>query len=374
MPKKVYKVQLKDDQRSYLISLLYKGKHSSRKLLRARILLLSDEGYTDEEIVEITGTSRDKVHRVRQRFFEGGLNNALEEKVRSGKPPKLDERGEAELTMIACSKPPAGRSRWTLRLLASKLVEFEIVDSISYVCVGNLLKKNKLKPWLKKRWCFGEINGEYLARMEDILDLYEKPYDPTRPVICFDERPCQLLENPSASKPMKPGEPEREDHQYKRNGVCQMLIAFEPLECKRFVQIRKRRTKCDYAEFMKELAKQYPNAKIIRLVQDNLNTHSAGSFYERFSPEEARELNKKFDFHYTPKNASWLNMAELELSAIVVECLGKRRIGDIKIFNKEVQTCVKERNKRKATVSWQFTTKKARKKLQHWYSNVLKLS
>ncbi len=374
MPKKIYNVRLNAEQRSYLTNLLYKGKHSSRKLLRVHILLLSDEGYTEEEIVEIIGTSRDKVHRVRQRFVEGGLNSALEEKSRSGKPPKLDSRGEAELTVIACSKPPEGRSRWTLRLLANKLVELEIVDTISHSCVGNILKKNKLKPWLKKRWCFGEINGEYLARMEDILDLYEEPYDPKRPVVCFDERPCQLLEDPAAPKPMRPGEPERVDHHYKRNGVCQMLIAFEPLTCRRFVQIRKRRTKHDYAEFMKKLATRYPNAKVIRLVQDNLNIHSAGSFYERFSFEEARKLTKKFDFHYTPKNACWLNMAELELSAIVVECLGKRRISNMNILNKEVQICVKDRNKRKATVSWQFTTKKARKKLQHWYSNVLKLN
>lgn len=236
---------------------------------------------------------------------------------------------------------------------------------------GKLVKKNDLKPWLRKQWCIGEVNGEYLARMEDILDLYEEDYNPKRPVICFDERPYQLLGEVSKPIPMKPGQPERRDYRYQRNGVCALLIAFEPLTAQRFVQVRRQRTKHDYACFMKELlTTQYPDVEGIRLVQDNLNTHSAGSFYERFAPapEEARELSKKFEFHYTPKKASWLNMVEIELSAIVVECLNRRRIGDIRILDQEVQACVKDRNKRWATVSWRFHTKDARNKLQRLYS------
>jgi len=144
--------------------------------------------------------------------------------------------------------------------------------------------------------------------MEKILDLYEQPYNVRRPVVCFDERPCQLIDDVVVPLPMKPGASKRQDYHYKRNGVCSIFIAFEPLRGKRFVQVRKRRTKEDYAEFMKELAEvHYLDAEKIVLIQDNLNTHTPGSFYEIFEPEDAFTLAERFEMHYTPKKASWLN-------------------------------------------------------------------
>ena len=204
--------------------------------------------------------------------------------------------------------------------------------------------------------------------MEKILDLYEKPYDPRYPLVCFDERPCQLIDDVVAPIAMKPGRSKREDYHYKRNGVCSVFIAFEPLRGYRITHTRKRRTKKDYAQFMKELAeKHYPNAEKIILIQDNLNTHSPGSFYEIFKPEEAFALAERFDMHYTPKKASWLNMVEIELSILSKQCLD-RRIGDMNTLDSEMKAWAKQRNDQRATVKWRFTKNDARVKLQKFYN------
>lgn len=208
--------------------------------------------------------------------------------------------------------------------------------------------------------------------MEDVLGLYELPYNPKRPLVCFDERPCQLLGELLTPLPMQPGQPQREDYQYQRNGTCTLFVAFEPLAGKRIVQVRRQRTRCDYAEFMKELADvHYPEADTIVLIQDNLNTHSAGSFYEAFTAEEAYRLSTRFENHYTPKKGSWLNMVEIELSVFAKQCLD-RRIGDQTTLEREVQALAQERNRIRATVQWSFTKQNARQKLRRHYAAVMK--
>lgn len=203
--------------------------------------------------------------------------------------------------------------------------------------------------------------------MEDILDLYSQPYNAKRPQVCMDERPCQLIGEVLAPMPMKPGRPQREDNEYERKGTCCIFIAFEPLTGWRWVQVNEHRTRVDYAHFMKELADNYyPDVECIRLVQDNLNTHSGGSFYEAFPPEEAFRRTKKFDYHYTPKKGSWLNMAEIELSALSKQCLD-RRIRDIQILAREALAWERERNKHCKTVQWKFTKNDARIKLEKFY-------
>jgi len=207
--------------------------------------------------------------------------------------------------------------------------------------------------------------------MEDILDLYALPYDPLHPVICMDERPCQLLGDLLVPIPMKPGKCYTYDHHYERNGVCTLFIAVEPLTGFRFAQVRSRRTKEDYAEFMKTFMElpRYAEAQKFRFVQDNLNTHTAGSLYQAFAPEDARQLKQKIEYHYTPTNGSWLNMAELELSAISRQCLD-RRIATQDDLEREVLACVKERNAHEITIHWQFTTSDAREKLKRHYEAV----
>lgn len=206
-------------------------------------------------------------------------------------------------------------------------------------------------------------------RMEDLLDLYAQPYDPQQPVICVDERPCQLIGDRLTPLPMQPGQPKKEDTQYERHGVCCLLLAVEPLAGRRFAQVRCRRTKDDYAEFMQALAAQYPQATRLRVVQDNLNTHTAGAFYQAYDPATAWALKQRFEFHPTPIHASWLNMAEIELSAIARQCLD-RRLPTLEDVEREVLACINERNEKNITITWRFTTTDARTTLKRHYVSI----
>jgi hypothetical protein len=205
--------------------------------------------------------------------------------------------------------------------------------------------------------------------MEQVLDVYEQPYDSRRPVVCFDERPCQLLGDVLMPIPMKPGHVERQDYHYKRNGTCVVLMAVEPLVGQRIVKVTEQKTKEDYAEFMKALALHYPAADKIVLVQDNLNTHTPSSFYEVFEAPEAFALSQRFEMVYTPKKASWLNMAEIELSALSKQCLD-RRIAQRHILAKEVIAWVTKRNRLQTKITWHFTKNKAREKLNRVYDTI----
>ena len=211
------------------------------------------------------------------------------------------------------------------------------------------------------------MTGDYIWHMDDNLDLYEQPYDLRRPVICFDERLCQLLGDVLMPIPMKPGRAKRHDYEYERKGTCCILLAFEPLRGWRFVHVRKQRTAADYAAFMQELVETYyPAVDRIQLVQDNLNTHTPGAFYHALAPHEAFEWAQKFTLHYIPIKGSWLNMAEIELSALARQCLD-RRIGDMETLEKEAIIWSSNRNKARKTARWKFTKNAAQRKLQKKY-------
>lgn len=205
--------------------------------------------------------------------------------------------------------------------------------------------------------------------MEQVLDIYERPYNPTYPVVCFDERPCQLLDDVLMPIPMKPGRVERQDYHYKRNGTCVVLMAVEPLAGRRMVNVTAQKTKKDYAEFMKTLSTSYPDAEKIVLVQDNLNTHNPSSFYEAFPAAEAFALAQRFEMVYTPKKASWLNMAEIELSALSKQCLD-RRIAKMRTLALQVGHWTRRRNRHKASICWNFTKNDARNKLNRFYETI----
>jgi len=206
--------------------------------------------------------------------------------------------------------------------------------------------------------------------MEDVLDVYKRRYDPKRPQICMDEMPKQLLAEKYEPLPSKPGQLEKQDYQYERQGNANIFILFEPLAGKRFIETRSHRKSVDWAHVMKDLSDvHYPDAEVIVLVMDNLNTHKLASFYEAFEPEEAHRLSRRFEIHYTPKHGSWLNMAEIELSALVRQGLN-RRIPDQDILDAEAQAWTKERNKQVVKVDWHFTTADARTKLKYLYPKI----
>jgi transposase len=214
------------------------------------------------------------------------------------------------------------------------------------------------------------VTGEYLARMEDVLHLYSLPRDERRPLVCLDELPVQLLGEVVAPLPMREGRPARFDYEYEREGTAALFVAFEPLTGRRLVETSRRRTKADYCRFMQRVAAMYPRAEQVVLVQDNLNTHHASSFYENLPAEEAFALARRFEMHYTPKKGSWLNMAELELSALSRICLS-RRISSAEELDREVQAIVKERNELGVKVEWQFSIPQARAKLSRHYEKVI---
>lgn len=206
--------------------------------------------------------------------------------------------------------------------------------------------------------------------MEDVLYQYQLPYDPQHPLICFDERPCFLIEEVGGILPMSPGKAKRYHYEYQKNGSCCVFLAFEPHTGLRYVEVRERRTALDYAQFMQNLlALHYPQAESLRLVQDNLNTHTPGAFYEVLPPAEAFALAQRFEPHYTPKKGSWLNMAEIEFAALSKQCLD-RRIPDVEALRREVLAWADQRNLARKTVNWKFSQDKARQKLQRHYSNV----
>jgi hypothetical protein len=213
------------------------------------------------------------------------------------------------------------------------------------------------------------MDAAFIARMEQILHLYALPLDERYPVVCFDERPCFLIGDSVAGLEMKAGQVARQHYAYEKNGSCALLMGIEPKTGKRLARVSGQRTKLDYARFMKELAACYPEAEKIRVVQDNLNTHSISAFYEAFDAEEAFALSQRFEFYYTPKRASWLNQIEIEFSALSKQCLS-RRIATKQQLEKEVKAIVKEREEKAIKIDWQFSIGSARTKLNRHYQQV----
>ena len=216
-------------------------------------------------------------------------------------------------------------------------------------------------------WCIQTIDSEYRKRMYDVLNLYEEDYDPKRPLICLDEKPKQLIEDKRKPIPMKPGSPEKYDYEYIRNGTANIFVAVEFKAGKRVTQVTKSRTMVDFAQFMKLLVvEKYSEAKVLRVITDNLNIHKEKSFYEAFSEDEAKKILEKIEFHYTPKHASWLNAAEIEINVMDIQCTD-RRIPDIKTLSKEVDAWMHRRNKNKKKINWKFTKNIADEKMSKHY-------
>ncbi len=362
-----YRVELSQAERSELTALLSGGKHSARKLKRAQILLAADAGTSDEAIATNVGVGGSTVYRTKRRFVLGNLEAALSEEPRPGASRKLTGKDEALLVATACSSPPAGRARWTLELLAGELVRLTEHASISRETVRRRLAENDLKPWRKDMWCVPRVDGEYVARMEDVLDLYAEAPDPKRPVVCFDESPTQLIGEVRQPIPAEPGQLERYDYEYKRNGTANLFIFLDVHRPWRKVKVTDSRAAVDFATCMRELTDvHFPKAERIRVVLDNLSTHSAGALYQAFPACEARRVLRRLEFHYVPKHASWLNMVEIEIGVLRSQCLD-RRIATRERLASEIAAWERQRNAAKARIKWMFTTEKARVKMGRAY-------
>jgi len=369
-----YRVELSDAERLELESLLSGGSCSVRKLKRAQILLAADAGAGDEEIARTVGVGGSTVYRTRQRFVMGNLEAALSEERRCGAARKLSGKEEALLVAIACSEPPAGRARWTLELLAGELVKLTEHAELSRETVRRRLAENDLKPWRRDMWCIPEIDGTYVARMEDVLDLYAEAPDPKRPVVCFDESPTQLIGEVRQPIPAAPGKLERYDCEYRRNGTVNLFVFLDAHRPWRSVKVTDRRTARDFAQCMRDMVDlHYPGAELIRVVLDNLSTHSPGALYDTFPAPEAHRILRRLEFHFTPKHASWLNMVEIEVGVLRSQCLD-RRIEDRHTLEAEIQAWQAQRNASAARIKWMFTTQRARIKLLRAYPDTAKES
>lgn len=362
-----YLVDLSEDERSELQAMLSGGKHAARRLKRAQVLLAADAGMTDDTIASSVGVGGSTVYRTKRRFVEGNLDKALNEAPRPGASRKLTGKEEALLVATACSSPPEGRCRWTIELLAEEMVRLTAHEALSRETVRRRLAENELKPWRQKMWCVPKVNGEYVARMEDVLDLYAEEPDPKRPVVCFDESPVQLIGEVRRPVPPAPGRPERYDYEYRRNGTVNLFVTLDAHRPWRKVTVTQRRTALDFAERMRGLVDvDFPEADKIRVVMDNLSTHTPGSLYEAFPAPQAHHILSRLEFHFTPKHASWLNMAEIEIGVLKSQCLD-RRIDNRPELEREIAAWQAQRNAAGARVKWMFTTEKARAKIARAY-------
>jgi transposase len=372
-----YEVELSEEQRFALHQLISSGRAPARQLAHARILLKIDRNvagprWTDEQVAEAFEVSRYTVMRVRERFVEHGLDDALTHRhAPRARARALDGEQEAHLIALACSPCPVGQARWTLRLLADRMVELSYVENVSYETVRQVRKKNELKPWLKKSWCIPpEANARFVWQMEDVLSVYTRPYDARFPQLCMDESSKQLHGEKLEALPMQAGQPERYDYAYEQREMCKIFLACEPLAGKRYAKVTEQRTSQDWAYFIHELVDiHYSTAEKIVLVMDNLNTHTPASLYQTFEPAKARRILEKLEIHYTPLHGSWLNMAEIELSALARQGLS-RRIGTREELEREAQAWQDRRNEAAPTVNWRFTTADARIKLKRLYPSL----
>ncbi len=369
-----YRVDLDEAERAQLTAMLSGGKHAARKIKRAQILLAADAGVGDEQIARTVSVGGSTVYRTKRRFVEGNLDAALSEEARPGAARKLSGKETALLVATACSRPPQGRKRWTLDLLAGEMVRLTDHESVSRETVRRRLAEDDLKPWRRDMWCIPQIDGAYVARMEDVLDLYAEAADPKRPVVCFDESPTQLIGETRAPIPAQPGQPERYDCEYRRNGIANLFVFLDAHRSWRHVKVTEQRTAKDFARCMRDLVDtHYPKAELIRVVLDNLSTHTAGALYETFPAAEAHRILRRLEFHYTPKHASWLNMVEIEIGVLRGQCLD-RRIGERERLIGEIAAWEKQRNAAGARIDWKFTTQKARDKLARAYPDIAKES
>ena len=362
-----YHVELSEAERGELHAMLSGGKQAARKLKRAQILLAAHAGVPDEAIATSVAVGGSTVYRTKRRFVEGNLERALSEEPRPGAERKLSGKEEALLVATACSTPPEGRARWTIELLAGEMVRLTEHERLSRETVRRRLAENEIKPWRRKMGCVPEIKGEYVARREDVLALSAEAPEPKRPVVCFDESPTQLIGEVRQPIPPEPGQLERYDCEYRRNGTVNLFVFLDAHRPWRRVKVTSQRTATDFAACMRELVDvDFPQAEQVRVVMDNLSTHTPGALYEAFSPPEARRLLRRLEFHFTPKHASWLNMAEIEMGVLRGQCLD-RRIDHRERLKREIAAWERQRNAAGARVKWMFTTEKARAKMGRAY-------
>lgn len=342
-----------------------------RVIRRANILNCLHLGYVSSDIAMILNVDPKTVTNVGNAYLEDGLDSALFDDERSGRPIEYDDRERSRIIAMVCSDPPTGFYRWTLDLIVEEAQKRELVGGpISRETVRIILQEHDLKPWQEKMWCIAELDEEYIERMEDVLDVYARPYNANCPVICVDEKPVPLISDITPRLPPRgPGDVMLKDYEYQRGGSANVFCAVEPKAGMYFNKVTECRDGLEFSIFLTELARHYASASKIVLVMDNLSTHSPEILHQHLGADLAKQLLKRFEIHYTPVHASWLNQAEIAIGMYSRQCLGDGRVGDIEALKKRTAAWNKATNKKRQTIQWRFTKSKARKSMGYKTKN-----
>ena len=378
--KRSFQVMLSHRERKTIMR-FQKRTSSVNARTRCAILLAADASKgrsekTYREIASASGASEATVITTLKEFLTDGFTKMITPKRNPASDiSRLKVTGDVEAKIIAtaCSAAPKGYARWTLNLLYNQMMVVLEDISISRSTIGRILMKNDLRPHLNDYWCIPpEEDAEFVANMEDILDVYQKPYDPKYPLWCMDEKPYQILGEAREPLPMRPGDLAKVDSEYVRNGTVSIFCFIQPHTGKLLHSVEPTRTAVDWAEKIKYLVDEVePDAEKIILVMDNLNTHNISSLYKAFRPEEARRIAKKLEVHYTPRHGSWLDIAEIGINIMTRECLD-RRIPSIEALKEELKAWNDEYDKDPSPVNWQFQTTDSRIKLKRLYPDIEK--
>lgn len=375
---KAYPISLDIEERRILKNIIKKTSSMNRRT-RCNILLNADESkgttQTYRQIAQTSNCALGTVIATVKEFCQSGLDATLTPRRAPGSDTaNLKATGDIQARVIAkaCSEAPEGRVRWTLTLLEDAMA-LVLETKISRSTIGRILQRNDLRPHLSEYWCIPpKEDSEFVAAMEDVLDVYHQPYNPAAPLWCMDEKPYQLLGESREPLPMRPGDDTKLDAEYKRNGTVSVFCFIQPHTGRIIHAVEPTRTAVDWAEKIKHLIDVVnPSADKIILVCDNLNTHSIASFYKAFPPEETRRLATKLELHYTPKHGSWLDIAEIGINIMTRECLN-RRIGGIEELKNELRNWNEAYNQDPTEINWQFSKETSRIKLKSLYPDIEK--
>lgn len=336
-----------------------------RVIRRANILNCLHLGYGPVSIAKILNVDRRTVTNVANAYIEEGLESALYDDERSGRPIDFDDRERSRIIAMVCTDPPHGAYRWTLDLIVEESQKRELIKgSISREQIRIILQEHDLKPWQEKMWCITELDAEYIGRMEDILDIYERPYNKDEPVVCVDEKPVALISDTRERiKPKEDGDVLKKDYEYERNGSVNVFCAVEGKLGRYINKPTETRTGSEFAKFIKNLSERYAYAKKVVLIMDNLSTHTEESLVKYYGEKEGKNIWSKFEVHYTPKHGSWLNQAEIAIGMYSRQCLGDGRIGDFGNLKIQTKAWNNRANQKAIKINWRFTKKRARKSL-----------
>ena len=362
MPRPALRVEVSKKDQAALKKLLRGGIEQVRVVLRAVALQRLAAGMGAPQIAAVLPLTRQAVRNLARRYQQGGLERALYDKQRPGAASLLSVQQRRRIIAMVCSDPPQGRARWTVRLVAQEAVKRRGSRASAEKPSASCFSATTSSRGGKKMWCVPHLDDDYIARMEDVLETYERPYDSTQPVVCLDEKPVTLHADVRPPTPAAPGREARQDSEYERCGTANVFCAVEPKAGRHFTLVTPDRSGVEFAKALFQLAPAYPKAGTIHLVLDNLSSHSRKSLTDLCGEEFGGEIWDVFTPHYTPVHGSWLNQAEIEIGLFSRQCLGKRRIPDLTTLRREATAWNRGVNHDRIKIDWRFDRKAARKK------------